>query len=333
MDASVAEPSRIVYFGTPDYAVPALRALASDPRVRIELVVSQPDRPAGRGRKRTAPPVSLAAESLGLPVYRPETLRTAADRAPIAALDADLFVVAAFGKIFGPRLLSLPKLGAVNLHASILPDYRGANPIACAILEGAFRTGVTLMQMDTGLDTGPILAQQSLDILPADTTASLTPKLAQLGADLLIASLDELLAGALAPVPQDDTLATMTRPMVKADGWIDWTQSARFIERQVRAMWDWPRAWTTLRGTPLQLHQVEVRTATPMAEPGSVSIESDGAIVATGDGALLVRLAQIAGGKPVAGKLLLEKAASERVRLGVENAPPLPELPLIRPAV
>ena len=330
MNSLVAEPSRIVYFGTPAYAVPTLEALASDPRVRVDLVVTQPDRPAGRGRRLTPPPVKVAAQALGFDVYQPESLRSDASRIPIADRKADLFIVAAFGKIFGPRLLSLPRLGAINLHASILPDNRGANPIAASILEGAFRTGVTLMQMDIGLDTGPILAQRSIDILPTDTTASLTSRLAQVGARLLTDSLEELLAGALAPRPQDDTAATITRPMVKADGWVDWTRSARDIERQVRAMWDWPRAWTTVDGAQLQLHRVAVHSPSGAGEPGAVAMETAGAVVSTGEGTLLIELAQIAGGKPTAGALLLDRAARRKIRLGVEGAPSIPELPLIR---
>jgi methionyl-tRNA formyltransferase len=330
MEAIPAEPIRIVYFGTPDYAVPALEALAGDPRVNIALVVSQPDRPAGRGRKLTPPPVKTAALDLGLPVYQPEALRTEADREPIAATSADLFVVAAFGKIFGPKLLSIPPMGSVNLHASILPDYRGASPISAAILEGNFRTGVTLMGMETGLDTGPVVTQRSIDIEPEDTTASLTPRLASLGAELLIDSLDDLIFGRLRPIPQDDREATITRPMVKADGWIDWTLPANSIERQVRAMWDWPRAWTTLDGDPIQIHKAKVVEQLDLAKPGTVSRRTEGAAVSTGSGALLIEIAQAPGGKPIPGEVVLERAIRSGQLLGASDAPALPEIPLIR---
>jgi methionyl-tRNA formyltransferase len=331
MESFAAEPIRIVFFGTPAYAVPALEALAADNRARIALVVSQPDRPAGRGRRLTAPAVKQAALALGLPAYQPETLRAAHDRAPIAAASADLFVVAAYGKIFGPKLLAVPRMGSVNLHASILPDYRGASPISAAILEGGLRTGVTLMSMESGLDTGPILAQRSVDIETFDTTASLTPKLAQLGASLLIDSLDELVSGQLRPIAQNDTEATLTRPMVKADGWIDWSQPAEAIERQIRAMWDWPRAWTTLEGSPLQIHQATILPEPGDGAPGQVLLTSEGAAVATGNGQVLIVLGQAAGGNPLPGRLLLERAARESIVLGAQGAPEAPKLPLIRP--
>jgi methionyl-tRNA formyltransferase len=331
MSSFVAEPIRIVYFGTPEYAVPTLEALASDERVRIPLVVSQPDRPAGRGRHLTPPPVKIAANLLGLPVYQPETLRSEADRSAIAALSADLFVVAAFGKIFGPKLLSLPRMGSINLHASNLPDFRGASPISAAILDGNFRTGVTLMGMDTGLDTGPILAQQSIDIEPTDTTASLTPKLAHLAANVMIEALDDLLLGRLTPVPQDDAQATITRPMVKADGWIEWSQPAVQIERQVRAMWDWPRAWTTLNGSPIQIHRASIHHEPPELRPGEVKLDASRAIVGTGGGQLVIDTAQAAGGKPLPGVLAFHRASDGPIILGAVGKPDMPSLPLIRP--
>lgn len=332
MNAPAAEPVRIVFFGTPAYAVPALVALAEDGRVNPGLVVTQPDRPAGRGRKLTPPPVKIAAAELGIPVYQPGALRTADDREPIASMGAELFVVAAYGKIFGPKLLAIPPLGCVNLHASLLPGYRGASPISAAILEGQFRTGVTLMRMDTGLDTGPILAERSIDILPVDTTASLTPQLAILGAELLIDSLGALVAGDLVAAPQDDAQASITRPMVKADGWIDWTQPAREIERQVRAMWDWPRAWTTLHGESIQIHEAEVLAEIEGAVPGTVSESTRGAVVATGDGTLLVKVAQRAGGKPMSGRDWMRQFDAHGERLGVFGQPVAPELTIIRPA-
>jgi methionyl-tRNA formyltransferase len=331
MSLNAAEPVRVVFFGTPDYAVPTLEALADDARIRIPLVVSQPDRPAGRGRRITPPAVKVAATELGLPVYQPESLRTEDDRSPIVDASADLFIVAAFGKIFGPKLLALPRMGSINLHASILPDFRGANPIAAAILDGNFRTGVTLMRMDTGLDTGPIAAQRSIDIEQSDTTASLTPRLAQLGAQLLIDSLDELVAGKLPSVRQDDALATLTRPMVKADGWIDWSDSAADIERQVRAMWDWPRAWTTLRESPVQIHRALALPGPSDIRPGAVTLRHEAVAVGTGDGQLVIEIAQAAGGKPQPGDVVFRQAAGESILLGIHGKPAPPALPLIRP--
>ncbi len=331
MSPNAAELVRIVFFGTPDYAVPSLVALAADERIRIPLVVSQPDRPAGRGRQLTPPAVKHAAIELDLPVYQPESLRTEADRSLIADASADLFVVAAFGKIFGPKLLALPRMGSINLHASMLPDFRGANPIAAAILEGNFRTGVTLMGMESGLDTGPILAQRSIDIERSDTTASLKPRLAQLGAQLLIDSIDELIAGQLPAVPQDDAQATLTRPMVKADGWIHWSQPAIDIERQIRAMWDWPRAWTTLDESPIQIHRATVLPGPSEARPGEVTFRPEGAVASTGDGDLVIEIAQAAGGKPLPGEVVFRQASNESIQLGIQGKPDFSLLPLIRP--
>lgn len=325
-----AEPIRVIYFGTPAYAVPALRVLIEDPRVVVPLVVTQPDRPAGRGRKMTPPPVKALAIELDIPVYQPESLRTEVDRAPIAAIDADLFVVAAFGKIFGPKFLALPRLGAVNLHASLLPRYRGASPISAALLEGEQETGVTLMQMDTGLDTGPMLASRALSISPDDTTASLTPRLGQLGAELLIDSFQDLIEGRLNPTMQNDDDASLTRPLVKADGWIDWNQSAVQIERQVRAMWDWPRAWTSLRGEPMQIHRASVLDTDAAEAPGTAALSDNRAVVATGQGQLVIEIAQNAGGKPLPGTSWLQQTLAEGSVLGSEGAPPAPPLPMIR---
>lgn len=330
MSANPAEPIRIVYFGTPTYAVPALEALLQDPLVEVSLVVTQPDRPAGRGRKLTAPPVKNVALAHGIEVHQPESLRTERDREPIAIQHPDLFVVAAFGKIFGPRLLSIPPLGSVNLHASLLPAYRGASPISAAILEGRDETGVTLMRMDTGLDTGPMLAQRSLPIGTEATTISLTPQLAQLGAELLIDSLAGLRDGTLAQVQQDEQCATLTRPLLKADGWIDWSQSAHQIERQVRAMWDWPRSWSTLGGAQVQIHRASVDDSPATGTPGSVTTKNGMPMVATGGGHLRIEVAQTAGGKPLPGALWLQQSGADEEVLGLMGAPEASLLPLIR---
>lgn len=330
MSAIPAEPIRIVYFGTPAYAVPALDALLDHPLVELGLVVTQPDRPAGRGRQLSPPPVKAIAQARGVPVYQPEMLRTTADRDPIAAVNADLFVVAAFGKIFGPKLLALPRLGAVNLHASLLPRYRGASPISAAILEGRNETGITLMGMDTGLDTGPILAQASIAIDDTDTTASLTPKLADLSAELLIDSISALVSGSLEPVAQNDRDATLTRPMVKADGWIDWNQPAMAIERQIRAMWSWPRGWTSLRGDLVQLHKATLDLSPAHSAPGTIDNIGGAPVVSTGAGRLILEIAQSAGGKPLPGEAWLKQAAAIGETFGAEGAPQPPATPLVR---
>jgi len=183
MEVSLSRPRiRVVFFGTPEYAVPALAALAEDPRFTVVLVVTQPDRPAGRGHALLPPPVKMEALQRGLRVYQPESLRRHSEREPLIEADADVFVVAAFGLIFGKRTLALPRMGCLNLHASLLPKYRGASPVAAAILQGDRETGVSLMLMDEGLDTGPVIATATIAIDLADTTESLTARLAGVAA-------------------------------------------------------------------------------------------------------------------------------------------------------
>lgn len=330
MNENSAAAIRIAYFGTPKYAVPALEALDALGSVEIALVVTQPDRPVGRHRVLTPPPVKVAAESLGLPVYQPESLRSPADRAPIAAQLADLFVVAAYGKIFGPKMLSLPAFGCVNLHASLLPAYRGASPISAAILEGRAETGVTLMMMDTGLDTGAMLARRALVIAKDDTTASLTPRLAALGAELAAETLFEVVAGRIAGDAQDDAAATITRPLVKADGWIEWTQPAEVIQRHVRAMWDWPRAWTTVDGESLQVHEARVLESEGGGEPGTVTFAETGLVVATGEGSLELVRVQRSGGKPQPGKEWFAQSKQSGLVFGTTGRPEMPSTPMIR---
>jgi methionyl-tRNA formyltransferase len=330
MNLNSAEPIRVVYFGTPEYAIPALEALLTDSRVVVPLVVSQPDRPAGRGRKLTAPPVKHTSLGRGVTVYQPESLRSASDREPIADVGADLFVVAAFGKIFGPKLLALPRLGSVNLHASLLPNYRGASPISAAILDGQPETGVTLMRMDTGLDTGPVLARRSVQMAADATTASLTPVLADIGAALLLDAISGLIDGSLEPDMQDDREATLTRPLEKADGWIDWAQPAIEIERQVRAMWDWPRAWTTLSGQPVQIHRATVDLIPSDSAPGTVETALGQPAVVTGEGRLILDVAQSSGSKPLPGTAWLQQSGARGESMGFFGAPVIPQTPMVR---
>jgi methionyl-tRNA formyltransferase len=296
----VTNLTRVVFMGTPDYAVPALRMLHEHPEVHLALVVTQPDRPQGRGRKLQSPPVRLAADELGVPVLQEATLRDPDTRARLESAQPDLIVVAAFGIILGPKTLNLPRLGCVNLHASLLPKFRGANPIASAIAMGESETGVTLMQMDRGLDTGPILAMSSVRIAGDDTTATLTDRLAVLGAELLAENLEQLIKGTIEPTIQPPD-ATLTRPMTKDDGWIDWQSSAQSIVDHVRAMIPWPKSWTTLPdGSRLQVlearvtEQEEDNDITGRLVIGKASME-----VTTGSGSIEIRTAQLPGGKPI----------------------------------
>jgi methionyl-tRNA formyltransferase len=302
-------PVRIVYMGTPDFACPTLRELAAVPDVELVQVVTQPDRLAGRGRKLLAPPVKMVAAELGLPVYQTASLRTAEQRRPIVESAPDLIVVAAFGLILGPTILNLPPLGCVNLHASLLPAYRGAAPISAAIANGDAESGVTLMRMERGLDTGPMLASSRLNIIETDTTETLTQRLATTAADLMIASLNPLREGRLLEEPQGPN-ASLTRPLTKADGWLNWERPAVELERHVRAMWSWPRAWTTnVNGEAIQVHRSHVVESAASGVPVGTIVECGNDLaVQTPVGLLIVDLAQLPNGKPQPGSVLAQRA-------------------------
>lgn len=321
-------PPRVVYMGTPDFAVPALEKLAGSGLCDVSLVVTQPDRRAGRGRKMVSPAVKTAADALGLPVVQTATLRDPDIRQRIIDLAPELVVVAAFGMILGRWILELPVRGCVNLHASLLPTYRGANPIAAAIAEGEGETGVSLMKMDRGLDTGPVYATMSTPILPDDTTESLTPRLADIAGELLAAHLPALLAGSIEAAPQEPG-ATLTRLMTKDDGWLDFSRPAIELERHVRAMWPWPRAWTTTAsGERIQVHAAAVVSGIREAA-GTVLHRERRVLVATGEDAIELRRVQFPGGRPIdGGNLLQHPALAEGTILGAADAPEI-DLPLV----
>lgn len=283
--------------GTPDFAVPMLEVLTAAHFVDVVGVVAQPDRPAGRGRRLVPPPVKRVALERGLPLFQPQSLRTPDAVAQLAAWQPDVIVVAAFGQILQQDVLDLPPHGCLNIHASLLPRWRG-NPIAAAILAGDEITGVTIMQMDAGLDTGPILAQREEPIRPDDTRPTLEERLAQLGAELLMETLPPYLAGDLLPWPQPGEGATYARRLRKEDGLLDWSRPAVELDRQVRALNPWPGAFTTWRGK-----QLKVLRAVPLpgwrgdGPPGTVVACDDGATIAviTGEGALRLEEVQLAG--------------------------------------
>jgi methionyl-tRNA formyltransferase len=286
--------ARIVFMGTPDFAVPALQALARDHQVAG--VVTQPDRPAGRGRRLVAPPVKEAAQALGLELFQPATLRPPEAVERLRAWQPELVVVAAFGQILRPEVLAIPPHGCLNIHASLLPRWRGAAPIPAAILAGDGRTGVTIMRMDEGLDTGPMLAQADWPIGLRDTAGSLTAALARLGASLLMEALPGWLAGAIAPRPQDEALATTCRTLHKEDGLLDWALPAAHLDRQVRACDPWPGAYTTWAGQRLRILRARpLPGGTAGAEPGRVVDLAPGTAVATGEGLLELLEVQLAG--------------------------------------
>ncbi|MCL7452505.1 MAG: methionyl-tRNA formyltransferase [Anaerolineae bacterium] len=289
--------ARVIFMGTPEFAVPTLQAL--DNHHQVVGVVTQPDRPAGRGRKLTASPVKELALSRGLEVYQPRKLIDPAAAQRLADWQPEVIVVAAFGQLLPPSVLELPPHGCLNIHGSLLPRYRGAAPISAAILAGDETTGVTLMLMDEGMDTGPILAQAEQAIGPSDTTASLTQELAGLGAQLLTSTLPAWLAGRITPQPQDDSQATYCRMLRKEDGRLDWTRSARHLDRQVRACDPWPGAYTRWQGQRLKVLRVYPRPDwSGPGSPGQVLELDPGVGVVTGQGALELLEVQLAGRKP-----------------------------------
>ncbi len=285
---------RLVFMGTPDFAVPVLKALIG--RYEIVGVVTQPDRRAKRGRKVKVPPVKVVALAHDLPVLQPPHLRQPDVVAKLIALAPEAIVVAAYGQILPPEVLAIPPRGCLNVHASLLPRYRGAAPVAAAILAGEQETGVTIMLMDEGMDTGPILSQATCSISSQDTRESLSARLAQLGADLLMDTLPRWLAGEIEPRPQDHSQATYSRIIAKEDGLIDWSQSAVEIWRRCRAYHPWPGTYTYWRGKLLKVLRAEALPHwSGEGEPGQVMALDEGLAVVTGEGALLLTEVQLAG--------------------------------------
>lgn len=300
---------RIVFMGTPQFAVPALRWLVEEYSLsasggQVVGVVTQPDRPSGRGRKPQPSPVKVLAHKHGLPVLEPTSLRATDPQAQLQAWQPDGIIVAAFGQILPPAVLELPPFGCLNVHASLLPRWRGAAPVAAAILAGDDTTGVTIMKMDAGLDTGPILSQRSLAIAPDDTRGSLTARLAQLGAELLRDTLPDWFAGNLKPRPQEETLVTYAPQIKKEQGRIDWSKPADVIARQVRAFHPWPGVFTQWEDKTLKILSAAAVESWRGEEssgllPGSVFLSAEGPIVVTGRGGLQLFEVQLAGKRPM----------------------------------
>ena len=295
---------RVVFMGTPEFAVPSLKALL-DAGYGVVGVFTQPDRPVGRGHKLAACPVKKLALERGVPVYQFERLRNEEGLACLRALAPDIVVTAAFGQILSQALLDVPKMGTVNVHASLLPAYRGAAPINWCILNGETRTGVTTMLTDAGVDTGAMLLRRETDIGETETAAELSVRLSQLGAELLIETLKGYIAGEIAPTPQDERLASR-QPMLKKEmGLIDWTRSAKEIACQARGLDPWPSAYTDYLGGTLKIYR-----ACPVegeGDPGTVlrSSAKEGLFVACGEGALEVLEMQAPGGKRMSARAYL----------------------------
>lgn len=290
--------------GSPDFAVPALRALAAD--YAVIGVITQPDRPAGRGNLLTPPPVKAAAQELGLEILQPEKLRQPEAMQKLREWNPDLIVVAAFGQILRPEVLSLPRHGCINIHASLLPRHRGAAPIQAAILAGDQETGITIMLMDPGIDTGPTLARRAIDILPADTGGSLFEKLSTLGGDLLIETLPRYLGGELRPQPQPAEGATYAPMLKKEDGLLDFTRPAAELERKIRAFSPWPGTFMVWQGAPLKIQRGSLNAS--ITEAGKRVILNGCPAVGTGAGTLVLEEIQPAGKKSMPGKAFLAGA-------------------------
>ena len=292
-------PLRIVFFGTPEFAVPTLRALMASPH-HVVLVVTQPDRPRGRGQKITAGPVRQCADAGSIPVVQPETLRDPEIRQHLEATKWDLGVVAAYGRLLPSWLLALPRLGLINVHASLLPRYRGASPIHHAVLHGDTETGVTIMRVVQALDAGAMLATVRVPIGPDETTEDVEARLATAGASLLVDTVNRLAEGPVDEIAQDDSAATYAPRIRKEDGRIDWLQSAEVIHNLIRGLTPWPRAYTAGPRGRLILHASQVVPGTETGElPGTVLTASpqEGLTVATGRGTLAVLALQSEGGR------------------------------------
>jgi methionyl-tRNA formyltransferase len=304
---------RLIYMGTPQFAVPALEALVSRAApgdllpegYEIVTVITRPDKPSGRKQEIVYSPVKQAALAHGLEVWQPGSLKKAENQQALAAYRADLMIVAAFGQILPQAVLDQPRYGTLNIHASLLPKYRGSSPISEAILQGERESGVTIMLLEAGIDTGPMLLRRAMPLAERETTASLTPQLAQLGAQTLLEALPLWVSGQLIPQPQDHSLATHTRMIRKEDGRIDWSRSAEALAREVRAYLPWPTASTTWRGKSLKILSATAHPGEADARPGQVVLEQistpqgtrKALRIATGQGALLVEQLQLEGKK------------------------------------
>ena len=295
--------SKIIFAGTPDFAASHLQALI-DSGFDVVAVYTQPDRPAGRGRKLQASPVKQIALENEIPVYQPISLRDEAAQAELAALNADLMIVVAYGLILPQVVLDTPKLGCVNVHASILPRWRGAAPIHRALLAGDKETGVTLMQMEAGLDTGPMLAKVFTPIDKTESSGELHDRLAVLGSNMLVEQLPKLLAGELKPEIQDYALANYANKLEKAEGKIDWNQPAEDIARQVRGLSPWPVAYTSLDEKNVRIWKAEAKADAGQA---GVLIKADkqGVLIGCGEGSLMIKTIQMPGGRATEAAALL----------------------------
>jgi methionyl-tRNA formyltransferase len=296
---------KIVFMGSPDFSLQSLRLLAE--RYQVVGVVTQPDRASGRGRELKAPPVKTLALELNIPFIQPEKLREPEAMQQLREWNPDLIIVAAFGQLLRKDVLDLPKYGCINIHASLLPRWRGAAPINAAILAGDEETGITIMKMDVGLDTGPMLAKKSIRIRRDDTAGSVFQALSTLGANLLIETLPDYLAGTITPIPQTEEGATYAPMLKKQDGLLDFTRPAFELERRVRAMHPWPGAWFEWNGNVLKVLRASVSEEKGPSIGSRFMVEGRPAIMSV-DGVLVMDEVQPAGKKAMPGKSFLSGA-------------------------
>ncbi len=295
----MAEKWRLLFMGTPEFAVPVLKALIES-EDEVVAVVTQPDKPAGRGKKLTPPPVKRLAEETGLKVWQPHKLKEEAFLKDLQALEPDAIVVAAYGKILPKVVLELPKHGCINVHASLLPKFRGAAPINWAIIAGEKETGITIMQMDEGMDTGDIILQEAIPIGPEETAGQLHDRLAHLGAKLIVEALKGLKQGRLKPRKQPEEGVSYAPMLKKEDGFLDFSLSAEELSRLIRGLDPWPSAYAYFRGKLVKLFGPSVEEQVVQAVPGEiVSADEEGLRIATGQGVLKVKEVQVEGKKRV----------------------------------
>lgn len=295
-------PLRLIFMGTPDFSVPALQVLIES-KHDVIAVYSQPPRPSGRGHKVTKSPIQLTAESHGIPVFTPTSLRSQDEQDTFTALTPDIAIVAAYGLILPHQILDAPKHGCLNIHASLLPRWRGAAPIQRAILNGDKTSGITLMQMNEGLDTGDMLATESVDITPQTTGQSLHNELSQLGAKMLLPLLDDLQA--LTPEPQDEALVTYAAKLSKAEAELDFSKTVGQLEAQVRAFTPWPGSYFMWQGRTVKVLKAHAKQSDVPLEPGTFHTTKNTLAIACNDGLLHLETVQVQGKNPMDAKAFL----------------------------
>ncbi|MBF2358297.1 methionyl-tRNA formyltransferase [Listeria welshimeri] len=288
--------TKIIFMGTPAFSVPILEQLART--YDVIAVVTQPDRPVGRKRILTPPPVKKAALELAIPVFQPEKLRTSSELNELIALEADLLVTAAYGQILPNSLLESPKHGAINVHASLLPEYRGGAPVHYALLDGKTETGVTIMYMVEKLDAGDMISQRKIPITEEDNTGTMFDKLSKLGAELLMDTLPDFLAGKITAIAQDPEKVTFARNISREQEKIDWTQPGRTIFNQIRGLSPWPVAYTTLEEKPFKIWEATYDDTKVESEPGTILMDKTSLKIIAGDGTLIVPTVIQPAGKP-----------------------------------